>query len=69
LCQRYWFPLFAYVRQLGHDVHQAQDLTQGFFERLAQASMASLPQRQRAIEQLNTAFPVLATLPGWKMMR
>ncbi len=34
LCQRYWFPLFAYVRSLGHDLHQAEDLTQGFFERL-----------------------------------
>lgn len=34
LCQRYWYPIFAYVRSLGHDMHQSQDLTQGFFERL-----------------------------------
>lgn len=34
LCQRYWFPLYAFVRSRGHDVHQAQDLTQGFFQRV-----------------------------------
>lgn len=36
LCQRYWYPLYAYVRSLGHDFHLAQDLTQGFFERLVE---------------------------------
>lgn len=34
LCQVYWFPLFAFVRRQGYDHHQAQDLTQGFFEHL-----------------------------------
>lgn len=34
LCRLYWFPLFAYIRRRGHDAHQAQDLTQGFFESL-----------------------------------
>ena len=34
LCERYWFPLYAYVRSVGNDVHRAQDLTQGFFERV-----------------------------------
>ena len=32
LCQTYWYPLYAFVRRQGHDVHDAQDLTQGFFE-------------------------------------
>lgn len=41
LCQRYWYPLFAYVRQQGYDVHQAQDLTQGFFERLIDKNYVS----------------------------
>jgi RNA polymerase sigma factor (sigma-70 family) len=33
LCRSYWYPLYAYVRRKGHDAHDAQDLTQGFFER------------------------------------
>ena len=34
LCQVYWYPLYAYVRRLGHSPHDAQDLTQEFFARL-----------------------------------
>ncbi|MBI2947505.1 MAG: sigma-70 family RNA polymerase sigma factor [Verrucomicrobia bacterium] len=34
LCQTYWYPLYAYVRRHGHDVHDAEDLTQEFFARL-----------------------------------
>ncbi len=34
LCESYWLPLYAYVRRRGHSAHDAQDLTQGFFERL-----------------------------------
>lgn len=34
LCQNYWFPIYAYVRRRGHDAHEAQDLTQGFFSLL-----------------------------------
>ena len=32
LCRAYWYPLYAFVRREGHDAHDAQDLTQGFFE-------------------------------------
>lgn len=32
LCQRYWYPLYAYVRLRGF--REAEDLTQGYFERL-----------------------------------
>lgn len=31
LCGRYWYPIYAFVRQRGHDAHAAEDLTQGFF--------------------------------------
>jgi len=32
LCQTYWYPLYAFVRRLGQDPHDAEDLVQGFFE-------------------------------------
>ncbi len=34
LCQTYWHPLYAYIRQRGYPRHDAQDLTQEFFARL-----------------------------------
>lgn len=34
LCERYWYPLYAYVRRRFSDVHEAQDLTQAFFAQL-----------------------------------
>lgn len=34
LCQRYWFPLYAFVRGKGFDRSQAEDLTQAFFAEL-----------------------------------
>jgi RNA polymerase sigma factor (sigma-70 family) len=34
LCQRYWYPLYVYVRRRIGDVDQARDLTQEFFARL-----------------------------------
>jgi RNA polymerase sigma-70 factor (ECF subfamily) len=29
-CRSYWYPLYAYIRRLGHSAHDAQDLTQSF---------------------------------------
>jgi RNA polymerase sigma factor (sigma-70 family) len=34
LCRTYWYPLYAYVRRQGNPPEDAQDLTQGFFERV-----------------------------------
>jgi RNA polymerase sigma-70 factor (ECF subfamily) len=34
LCERYWYPLYAYVRRRGHDTDDARDLTQAFFAKL-----------------------------------
>lgn len=34
LCEKYWYPLYAYVRRQGHSPEDAQDLTQEFFARL-----------------------------------
>ena len=34
LCERYWYPLYAYLRRSGHSADEAQDLTQAFFARI-----------------------------------
>jgi RNA polymerase sigma factor (sigma-70 family) len=34
LCQTYWYPIYAFVRGMGHSPPDAQDLTQEFFVRL-----------------------------------
>ena len=34
LCETYWYSLYAFVRRSGYDAPDAEDLTQGFFERL-----------------------------------
>ena len=49
LCQRYWFPLYAYVRRRVADVHRAQDLTQDFFARLLDKNVlaSASPDRGR----------------------
>ncbi|HEX3719299.1 MAG TPA: sigma factor [Verrucomicrobiae bacterium] len=47
LCQIYWYPLYAYVRRQGYDIHQAQDLTQEFFARLLAGKGFSGLDRQR----------------------
>lgn len=33
LYQTYWYPLYAFVRRLGHSSHDAEDLVQSFFQR------------------------------------
>jgi RNA polymerase sigma-70 factor (ECF subfamily) len=34
LCQTYWYPLYAFIRRRVGNEHEAQDLTQTFFERI-----------------------------------
>jgi len=34
LCSAYWYPIYAYVRRLGHSHQEAEDITQGFFTRV-----------------------------------
>jgi len=36
LCRTYYYPLYAFVRRQGYDVHAAQDLTQEFFHRFVE---------------------------------
>src|SRR5436309_1286350 len=58
LCAAYWYPLYAFVRRLGRQPSEAQDLTQEFFGRLLEKGYlrAADPQRGRFRTFLLTAF-------------
>jgi RNA polymerase sigma factor (sigma-70 family) len=47
LCERYWYPLYAYVRRRTPDVHEAQDLTQAFFAHLLDRKAVAVADRER----------------------
>jgi RNA polymerase sigma-70 factor (ECF subfamily) len=47
LCQRYWYPVYAYVRRQGCDSDQSLDLTQGFFTRLLEKDYLRQVDRER----------------------
>jgi len=46
LCERYWYPIYAFTRRRGYSSPEAQDLTQEFFARLLE---------KRSIEQADPA--------------
>ncbi len=58
LCQKYWLPLYAYVRRRVHDTNEAQDLTQEFFARLLEKDILAEanPDRGRFRSFLLTAM-------------
>src|ERR1051325_3707538 len=47
LCQTYWYPLYAFVRQGGYQPHDAQDLTQAFFARLLEKKTLGKVTREK----------------------
>ena len=47
LCERYWFPLFAYVRGRGVPPEDAEDLVQGFFAQLLEANTFAQADAER----------------------
>jgi DNA-directed RNA polymerase specialized sigma24 family protein len=49
LCRTYWYPLYFYVRRRGYDSHQAQDLTQSFFEQLIERNSFTIADRERGL--------------------
>lgn len=58
LCERYWYPLYAYARRRSADAAQAQDLTQEFFARLLEKGTLGVasPDRGRFRSFLLTAM-------------
>lgn len=47
LCERYWPPLYAFVRGRVRDVQEAQDLTQEFFARLLEKQVLAQASPER----------------------
>jgi DNA-directed RNA polymerase specialized sigma24 family protein len=47
LCHSYWYPLYVYVRRQGYSTEDAQDLTQGFFEKLLQKDYLAQTDRNK----------------------
>jgi RNA polymerase sigma factor (sigma-70 family) len=57
LCRTYWQPLYAFIRRQGHDVPEAQDLTQEFFARLLERDyLARLDQQRGKFRSFLLAF-------------
>ena len=47
LCRIYWRPVYAYLRRSGYDTHDAQDLTQSFFQHLVENETLRRVSRQK----------------------
>jgi RNA polymerase sigma factor (sigma-70 family) len=47
LCQIYWRPIYAYLRRTGYDTHDAQDLTQSFFQHLLKSETLRRVSREK----------------------
>ncbi|HMP79004.1 MAG TPA: sigma-70 family RNA polymerase sigma factor [Pirellulaceae bacterium] len=47
LCQRYWYPLYAFLRRSGQNPDQASDSIQGFFAELLERSRLRVADPQR----------------------
>jgi RNA polymerase sigma-70 factor (ECF subfamily) len=58
LCERYWYPLYAFARRKGQSAENALDLTQGFFANLLEKNAigGADPKRGRFRTFLLTAF-------------
>ena len=46
LCERYWYPIFAFLRRSGYSAANAEDLTQVFFQRLIERNSIQSMQHE-----------------------
>jgi RNA polymerase sigma-70 factor (ECF subfamily) len=72
LCERYWYPLYVYVRRHLADAGEAQDVTQEFFARLLEKNTlaAASPERGRFRSFLLTSIKnFLANQREWARAR
>jgi len=58
LCETYWYPVYALIRHLGHDVDSARDSAQGFFAFLLEKQVLKVarPDRGRFRAFLKTSL-------------
>lgn len=47
LCRIYWRPIYAYLRRSGHATHDAQDLTQSFFQHVLENKTLRRASREK----------------------
>ena len=47
LCSRYWFPIYAFIRRQGNAAHQAEDLTQSFFQFVLERQVLHRANREK----------------------
>ena len=47
LCQRYWYPIYAFIRRKGYDREDAEDLAQGFFQRMLESDSFQRAEESR----------------------
>jgi RNA polymerase sigma factor (sigma-70 family) len=47
LCSTYWYPIYAFIRRRGSDVHEAEDLTQEFFAFLLEEEVLKKANRDK----------------------
>jgi RNA polymerase sigma factor (sigma-70 family) len=47
ICRAYWYPLYAFVRRTGQSPHDAQDLTQEFFQQLLEKRWLATADREK----------------------
>jgi RNA polymerase sigma-70 factor (ECF subfamily) len=47
ICRSYWYPVYGFLRRSGHSQHDAEDLTQAFFQRLIEERSIRSAQMER----------------------